>query len=269
MAFSILHTFIIIAIHQHAKEREQNKYSPTPLTGFSLDCNCTSIIANVCMNYACDLSTERLSCFAGESVVTLENGLLKPMKDLQIGDKVLVNGKQLFEPVSGFIHANKNGIYSFLALDIQSINSNRTSTLLVSPNHLIFDYNEQKARFAGEFRVNDRVQFIDDGAMVPGRILAIHETHEQGFFAPLTPSGTIVVDGVVSSNYATVSNHDLAHQMMKIYQWWVNLMGGKSNSDENIPWLLEGLLNLVRMIPKSMSRTLMDNRFYESASHTM
>ncbi|CAF5173000.1 unnamed protein product, partial [Rotaria magnacalcarata] len=121
------------------------------------------------------------------------------------------------------------------ALQIQSVVSNLSSTILVSANHLIFDYDSGEARFAGKLRVGDRVQFIDNSEIVPGEIVHIQLTKQEGYYAPLTPSGTIIIDGVVASNYATVSNHALAHQIMGIYRWWIDLVGGSKWSEE-IPW---------------------------------
>ncbi|CAF4208537.1 unnamed protein product, partial [Rotaria sordida] len=72
-------------------------------------------------------------------------------------------------------------------------------------------------------------------------------TKQEGYYAPLTPSGTIVINGVVASNYATVSNHALAHKVMSIYRWWIYLLGG-SKWNEEIPWMLEIMLTIEQMI---------------------
>ncbi|CAM4851931.1 unnamed protein product, partial [Rotaria magnacalcarata] len=135
----------------------------------------------------------------------------------------------------------------FIALQIQSVVSNLSSTILVSANHLIFDYDSGEARFAGKLRVGDRVQFIDNSEIVPGEIVHIQLTKQEGYYAPLTPSGTIIIDGVVASNYATVSNHALAHQIMGIYRWWIDLVGGSKWSEE-IPWMLQIMLSIEQLI---------------------
>ncbi len=80
----------------------------------------------------------------------------------------------------------------------------------MSPNHLIFDFDSGEPRFAGKFQVGDRVQFIENNDTVPGLIISIDLTKQQGYYASLTPLATIVTDGVVASNYATISNHALA-----------------------------------------------------------
>ena len=73
--------------------------------------------------------------------------------------------------------------------------SNLSSTVFISANHLIFDFDSGKSVFAGKLHVGDRVQFIDNNEIVPGEIIHIELTKQQGYYAPLTPSGTIVVNG--------------------------------------------------------------------------
>ncbi|CAF1497504.1 unnamed protein product [Rotaria sordida] len=125
--------------------------------------------------------------------------------------------------------------------------SNSSSTLYVSANHLIFDFDTGEAKFAGKFHVDDRVQLIENNEIVPGKIISIQSTKQEGYYAPLTPSGTIVINGVVASNYATVSNHALAHKVMSIYRWWIYLLGG-SKWNEGIPWMLEIMLTIEQII---------------------
>ena len=52
---------------------------------------------------------------------------------------------------------------------------------------------------------------------------------------------------VVASNYATVSNHELAHQVMSIYRWWISLVG-VSKWNEKIPWMLQIMLKVEQII---------------------
>jgi hypothetical protein len=210
-------------------------------------CTCASVSNGVCMTYTCATTPRQTKCFSGSSRITLADGTIKALSDIQIGDQVLVNEHNVYEPVSSFIHAQHQGLFSFLAIKIQSVMSNLSSTIVISANHLIFDFDSGKARFAGKLHVGDRVQFIDNNEIVPGEIVSIQLTKQQGYYAPLTPSGTIVVNGVVASNYATVSNHALAHQVMGIYRWWIGLVG-TSRWNENIPWMLEIMIKVEQII---------------------
>ncbi|CAF4090805.1 unnamed protein product [Rotaria magnacalcarata] len=216
-------------------------------SGYDSTCTCNTVTSSVCMQYTCSTTSKSASCFAGTSLTTLADGTFKPLADIQIGDQVLVNRNNTVEPITSFIHAKREGLFTFIALQIQSVVSNLSSTILVSANHLIFDYDSGEARFAGKLRVGDRVQFIDNSEIVPGEIVHIQLTKQEGYYAPLTPSGTIIIDGVVASNYATVSNHALAHQIMGIYRWWIDLVGGSKWSEE-IPWMLQTMLSIEQLI---------------------
>ncbi|UJR18075.1 hypothetical protein I4U23_004975 [Adineta vaga] len=215
--------------------------------GFEHTCNCLSVSDDVCEQYSCVISSISAVCFAGSSLIELADGSSKTLSNLQIGDHALVNKNHTYEPVIAFIHAKQHGLFDFLEITLRSRLSNSTSILLVSPNHLVFDFDSNAARFAGKFHVGDRVQFIDNHQLVPAEILSMKLTKAQGYYAPLTPSGTIIVNGVVSSNYATVSNHALAHYFMGAYRWWINVVGSSSPS-EKVHWILEVMLYIEGLI---------------------
>lgn len=153
----------------------------------------------------------------------------------------MVNEKATYEPVLAFIHTQQEININYLAIDVYSTTTNTSSTLLVSPNHPIFDYDSDDAQFAGKFQVGNRLQLIHDNKITSGEIQKIRLNEEEGFYAPITPSGTIVVDGVVASNYASVSNHGLSHKMMGLYRWWIKLVGTSTKPSTDIPWLLHGM----------------------------
>ncbi|UJR24644.1 hypothetical protein I4U23_006018 [Adineta vaga] len=230
--------------------------------GYDSTCTCDSVSSGVCMKYTCATTVRSVSCFSGSSQLTLHDGTHKSLAQIHIGDQVLVDQHHTFEPISSFIHSKQDGIFSFLAIQVKSTKSNRTSTIHVSPNHLIFDYDSGKALFAGKFHIGDRLQFIDENELVPAEIIDIRLTKQEGYYAPLTASGKIVVDGIVASNYATVSNHELAHQVMGLYRWWIDLFGG-SKSNEEIPWMLQMMLKLEEIVRVCAGQKIFNNYNYD------
>ncbi|CAF2906463.1 unnamed protein product, partial [Rotaria sp. Silwood2] len=42
---------------------------------------------------------------------------------------------------------------------------------------------------------------------------------EEGYYAPLIPSSTIIMDIVLVSNDVSVNNHYVPHTIMKAYRW--------------------------------------------------
>ncbi|CAF1381881.1 unnamed protein product [Rotaria sp. Silwood1] len=145
------------------------------------------------------------------------------------------------------MHGEREGLFGFLAIDVQSTVSNSSSTIFISSHHLMFDFEFGNARYAKSFHVGDQVQLIETAQVVSGKIINIRPIKQKGFYAPLTPSGTIVIDGVLCSNYAIVENHALAHKVMSIYRWWINLVGAPVLSNR-LPWVLQVMYNVEKMM---------------------
>ena len=45
----------------------------------------------------------------------------------------------------------------------------------------------------------------------------------EGYVAPMTLSGTLLVDGILASSYAVVHSQSLAHASMAPVRWWYQL----------------------------------------------
>ena len=199
-------------------------------------CDCVSVSTNgnVCMQYSCVTTPRRAACFPGQSLVQTKDGSKKSLANLNIGDDVLVMNKDnqlIYEPIIEFIHMKRTGFYEFLSIQIKN------TSLYISANHLIFLANGS-AVFAGQLRREDRIKYYDQNQLISTEIESIYLTNEEGYYAPLTSSGTIIIDNVLVSNYATISDHYLAHSVMQIYRWWIYLFGSVENN-ENIHWILK------------------------------
>jgi len=136
-------------------------------------------------------------CFAGEASLEVMGQGATAIKDVKIGDRVLVQntrGALDYEAVLGFLHAaTKPGeLSAYLSV------THSHGKLQVSPNHIVFRADGVNA-FAGHLKVGDELLV----ARGDGKVLDIeHSVGNSGMFAPLTAFGTVVVDGVVASNYA-------------------------------------------------------------------
>ncbi|CAM4769482.1 unnamed protein product [Rotaria magnacalcarata] len=187
-------------------------------SNYKTSCTCDSLQGNVCRKYTCSTAPPSAAkCFRSSSQLIPEDGSFKALSATTIGDRVLVNKDNAYEPII-----------------VQSAGFNLTSTILVSCNHLIVDFDSGDARLAGKFRLGDRVQMLHNDQILPSEVIKVKLTKRQGFYAPLTKSGIIVVNRMFSSNYATVSNYALAHQVMGIYRWWISLFGASASS-EHLP----------------------------------
>jgi hypothetical protein len=217
-------------------------------------CQCTQESPNgtFCWAFTCQTNSNPIKCFSGDSTVEIKTTKVrKSMSNLKIGDEILVDindqGQRIYESIYSFIHASPHGIYDYLKI---SIGNNSEKSLIISSDHLIFRFNEENPVFAGHLRIGDQLQIISKyGYIQPGTVMNIKLVKAQGFYAPLTRSGKLVVDGVVVSNYATVSNHQLAHLAMQPYRWWIQWIGSASYS-ESIHLYCEWLYKTVEQINK-------------------
>ena len=130
------------------------------------------------------------------------------MKDVSVND--LVQTSCGFEPVIGFLHQSASLQGSFLRV------SHTAGSLTLTAEHLVF-LADGSSKTAAEVRVGD----VLSGA-VNMEVQAISAVQEKGFYAPLTASGTIVVDDVMASNYAAPTaavSHSLAHLAVSPFRW--------------------------------------------------
>jgi hypothetical protein len=157
-------------------------------------------------------------CFPGQSLVHVEGLGASRIMDLNVHDRVLVQSAHsdslMYEPVLGFLHAVAGGgsaSSSFLNIVYS------TGVLRVSENHIVF-VTGAGARDTDKIAVNvvpgdELVTVSSNGsATTSSRVLVVtREVGELGMYAPLTAAGRIVVDGVVSSTYATHGHLQIPH----------------------------------------------------------
>lgn len=144
------------------------------------------------------------SCFPGTASVTVKGVGEVPLKDLRSGEHVLVKSGK-FEPVLGFLHATEAGSFSkFLTVE------HSHGRFDVSPYHVVFVDNTDK--LAMDLVPGDKLLLPDNAGGAQREILSVvWNAGRTGMFAPLTPSGTVVVDGIVASNYASYAHVTFPH----------------------------------------------------------
>lgn len=152
-------------------------------------------------------------CFPGAGLVEVRGRGPMPLEEVRAGDEVFAGG-ELHEPVLGFLHAAPEFQSSYLEV------RHTHGVFRASATHIIFTVDGREAKredkHASELKVGDRLLVATEDGLVAARVLTITQTMGEGAFAPLTASGTIVVDGVLASNYATHTQglrlpHSAAH----------------------------------------------------------
>lgn len=160
---------------------------------------------------------ERGGCFPGSAQVTVERGEQVPVFLLKPGDKVLSqteSGQTVFSRILLFLHKDCESRSLFIVLDTED-----GQRLALTPNHLLFhtsyyeaDHSKYQACFASRVHEGDYLLVHGSGGRVrPSKVTSVTLEERMGVYAPLTEEGTLFVDGVLVSSYASVENHKLAH----------------------------------------------------------
>lgn len=196
-------------------------------------------------------------CFPGGALVSLENGSRKAMQDLQLGERVLASlhgdgsGELIFSEVIAFLDRQ-----SFTRTLFYSIETESGAALSLTAAHLVFiakgncsgsvASGQLRTVFASEVQLGQCVV----SAQGPGqegtlsRVKRIQLQEDMGVFAPLTMHGTVVVNDIVSSCYAAMDEHWLAHVAfgpLRALHHWGGPMG---HQVEGVHWyssLLHGI----------------------------
>ena len=205
-----------------------------------------------CGGGTCDLGSEEVEstgdggggggggCFSGEDTVQVLGKGNTPMKDLQVGDKILTD-QDKYEPVYSFGHYHETKMADFVK--IQTANKD---ALTMTPNHLIFQEVGQAVR-ADAVEVGDA---LASGAAVQ----KVSKVQKKGLYMPLTPSGKLLVNNIETSAYISMaeyapiqqhpllkfwlSEHVLSHLWLSPYRMYC--MGVSSNYCSNFAKNVDG-----------------------------
>lgn len=165
------------------------------------------------------------TCFPGAATVQLNGRGRVPIASIVADDEILVEsvaGSLTFEPVLSFLHAGGVGRHMQHVIVSHSFGEFR-----VSANHVVFvavDGHRQD-KLAAHLVQGDHILVAVEGNTVakPSEVSSTRlGSSDSGMFAPLTAAGTIVVDGVVASNYGSAApSLPLRHAAMHGCFWIV------------------------------------------------
>lgn len=149
-------------------------------------------------------SNTPLLCFPGEATVEVQGRGVVKMTDLALGEMVKVNDAGKFEPVYAFGHHSENAMGMYVSI---SLLGKHPEPLVISPDHMVavrlLDASRTHIQMipASLVMVGDEIVLGAGGFGVVG---IISKANRRGAYAPFTKSGTIVVNGMVASNYVTL-----------------------------------------------------------------
>lgn len=118
------------------------------------------------------------------------------MRDLEIGDSILVGPNNKYEQVYSFGHYHKSAKAEFLKIGTTAAGGG--ASLEVTKDHLVF-VEGGKSIAASELKTG--MKLLYDGDSEVAVIESIESIVRQGIFAPFTPSGKLIVNGFQVSSY--------------------------------------------------------------------
>lgn len=160
-------------------------------------------------------------CFPGSATVLAEDGRRLQMSHLSVGDRILSvdrYGTLQYSDVVTFLHRDVTQRMTF-----QRMRSADGHDLTLTPDHLIFAARELGAEldwytptFAVEVQLGSYLYAVDATDSEPRavRVVNVSTVVMEGVYAPLTSHGSLVVDGLVASCYATFNSQSTAHMSM-------------------------------------------------------
>lgn len=179
------------------------------------------------------------ACFSGETQVHVQGKGPVFMKDLQLGSMIMTTASNQthYEPVYAFGHRDYEIKATFLRL--------MPSALELSPDHMVYIVGKGFIP-SSMVRVGDQTE---NGDVVTG----IETIARRGVYAPFTPSGSLLVNGVLGSSYValqmdsavlklgnstTFLTHQwLSHAFLAPHRFWFHWLGHRcDNGSKFAPW---------------------------------
>jgi hypothetical protein len=161
--------------------------------------NCQAFCNSTMQIYACTTT-----CFPASATVELENGTIKTMANLAIGDKVLVGDGSKYSEIFMFSHRDTDADSVFL-----NIRTTSGDALLLTPDHYL--YLNRTLVIARNAKIGD-ILLTRDGSETT--IVSIVQERHVGLYNPHTLQGDLVVNGILVSSYTSAVAPTLAHSML-------------------------------------------------------
>lgn len=168
--------------------------------------------------------SEDSKCFPADARVTLADGSMRSVEQLNIGDRVHV-GEGVFSHVFMFTHKDADRISPFIRL--------RTAAgpvVSVTSGHYM-PISGKGLVAAGTISVGDSLFLADSHH--PSPVISIDLVALRGLYNPQTLHGHIAVDGVVASTYTTAVAPTFAHAVLAPFRALFRLLGSSTSALES------------------------------------
>ncbi|XP_073943068.1 hedgehog signaling protein isoform X1 [Choristoneura fumiferana] len=195
----------------------------------------------------CSVKTESsvgmgAGCFPGEARVLTTEGE-RDLASLRIGEKVLAaddTGKMVYSEVIAFIDRDPNATRRFI-----EVTAENGVAVTATPSHLLLlaAADGWREAFAAAVRPGDVLLTRGEGGVMrPARVTHTRPVFKRGVYAPLTKTGTVIVNDALASCYAVVRSHALAHAAMAPLRWRAGWRGAAAgDAPRGVHWYASAL----------------------------
>jgi len=179
-------------------------------------------------------------CFSNSSMVETNHGNIS-VSSLQLGDQLFTMDRETNQKVAteflGWIKRNPSEIVEFII-----IHTNQGVNITLTGSHLVFYYIDHQtvgSKQASEMTPGDEIIRWTEQGQELVKIVRIEKTIETGSWAPLTSSGTLLVNGILVSCYCSHPHWavDILYYPVKL--WSTILLDDKmSQHNEGVRWVV-------------------------------
>jgi len=201
-----------------------------------------------------------VNCFPAEAAVSvlLSDGatiVSRPISQIRPGFKVLAtdnSGAAIWSEVVSFLDRKTNIIADYITFSL----SGTSEKFQASANHLVLCSSSPEfasAEWMAAGRISSGMYLFrhspSTGKLESVVVASVTEQAEVGAFAPATMQGTIIVNGIVSSCYASVKSHTVAHWSMLPLRvaYWLGLPINHDEKHEGTHWYASSLYSSVML----------------------
>lgn len=210
-------------------------------------------------------------CFSGENTVRTSDGVIKKLSQLRVGEKVLAMdyaiNELVYSEVIMFLDWNPNKKNVFLKIELES-----GRTLTVTRSHLVIreTLNSSEIVYAETLSTGNKlIVHSRNGDKFQDKVIKVTKVFRTGVYAPLTTTGTVIVNDIVVSCYAVVNSHYLAHYVLMPFRFTIYVKNyvfklWQMITHENTP---SGLSNMPKLSYPEVGVHWYANVLYEVANN--
>jgi hypothetical protein len=203
-----------------------------------------------------DSNLKEQRCFAADSLVTLVDGSQKSIAQLQPGDTVLAYNDKTKQVISTQLLTMLDFQPNQFAMFKQVTTATGRQLSLTSSHLLPTDtYGYVMAK---NIHIGMNIYVMNEnGLLISESISNVSDVVKQGYVAPLTEEGTLIVNNVAASCYATINSHYVAHNVLAPMRWWYGIFGISKESSETIGvhWFAKMLYEMTTFLIPSIIHT--------------